>query len=86
MPIFATAFALRIMGDEGGSTMPDGLALEDPSTTGDFPDAGEQDSWQPDVPDGYQLVESGGFKMHVTEINGKPADNWLSIEHLILPL
>ena len=47
VPIFSTALALRIMGD--------GLALEDPPTTGDFPDAGEQDSWQPDVPDGYEL-------------------------------
>ena len=47
VPIFSTAFALRIIGG--------GLALEDPPTTGDFPDAGEQDSWQPDVPDGYEL-------------------------------
>ena len=90
VPIFSSALALRLMGDDTDGTMPGASTLEDPPlTSGDLSgaggqDAGEQDSWDQDsedsdMPEGEQV----DMQFHVSEINGDPADDWYSVDIVI---
>ena len=83
VPIFATAFALRLKGDEGDSTVPGGSTLESLSDAG-LQDAGEQEAYSYNS---YQSTEAEtehvDMWLHVSEINGDPADDWYKVDMLV---